>query len=93
MAPSRGPESRARNKDKIEPIDDLQLCRFEAPAEHSPINVIAAAMAHGKMYGYLTNMGTLSNVSGHFKAGDSTVAKAVRILVLVNHQITYRFHQ
>jgi hypothetical protein len=38
------------------------------------MNVITAAIAQGKMYGYLTKIGNLSNVSGHLKAGDSTVA-------------------
>lgn len=36
------------------------------------MNVIAAAIAHGNMYGYSTNMRKPENVSGHLRAGDST---------------------
>jgi hypothetical protein len=84
IAPSRGPASRARNKDSNEPFGNFQLGRFRTAVEDSPTKVIAAAIAHGRMYGYLTKIGMLSNVSGHFRAGDSTVTEAIKTLILVN---------
>jgi len=84
IAPSRGPASRARNKDSNEPFGNFQLGKFRTAAEDSPTNVIAAAIAHGRMYGYLTKIGMLPNVSGHFSAGDSTVTEIIKTLILVN---------
>jgi hypothetical protein len=36
------------------------------------MNVIIAASAQGRRYGYLTKTGYFSNVVGHLTAGDST---------------------
>lgn len=84
IAPSRGPASRARNKDSNEPFGNFQISIFRTAIEDSPTKVIAAAIAHGRMYGYLTKIGMLSNVSGHFRAGDSTVTETIKMLTPVD---------
>jgi hypothetical protein len=77
IAPSRGPASRARNNDRIEPIDDIQnyITHSILERDNSPVNVIEAARAHGKRYGYLTKILRLANASGHLRAGDSTTTE------------------